>query len=82
MPKSELVGNIGTKRHTDTCHFERVSKAIVYEDAPWQWEYLGLILQSSERCRENEAVIIALELRTVVMTLWMAMLLSEPYIGY
>jgi hypothetical protein len=54
----------------------------MYEDASWKRENLGLVLQTAERGRENQSVIVALELCPVVMALGMTMLLSEALIRY
>jgi hypothetical protein len=48
----------------------------MYEDAARQGEDLHLVLQTTKRCRENQSVIVALELRAVVMPLRVAVFLS------
>ena len=52
----------------------------MYEDTSRQREYLRLVLQSAERCRKDQSVVVALKLRTVVMTLAMTVLLSESFV--
>jgi hypothetical protein len=47
-----------------------------------QREYLCLVLQSAEGCRKYQTVVVAFELRPIVITLWVAMLLSEALIRY
>ena len=41
-----------------------------------------IVLQTTERSRENQTVIVAFKLRTVIMALRVTMLLSEALIGY
>jgi hypothetical protein len=52
----------------------------MHEDASRQGEYLGLVLKPTEGSGENQAVIVAFELRSVVVALGVAMLLSETLI--
>ena len=59
-----------------------MGESVVDEDTAREGEYLCLVLQASEWSRENEAVVVALELRPVIMPLGMFMLLSEPLVGY
>src|SRR5574344_893200 len=68
--------------HTDTCHLKTVRKAVMDEDTSRQREHLRLVLQSAKRCREDETVIVSLEFRAVIMTLRVAILLSEALCGY
>ena len=44
-------------------------QAVVYEDASRQWKYLCLVLQASERRREDQAVIVSLKRSPVVFPL-------------
>ena len=55
---------------------------VVHEDAAGQGEHLRLVLQPAEGGRENKPVIVAFELRTVVVSLGVPMLLSEPFVAY
>jgi hypothetical protein len=57
-----------------------VSEVIVYEDASGQWENLSLVLKTSERSRENQSVIVALELCSVIVAFRVTMFLSEALI--
>jgi hypothetical protein len=57
-----------------------VGETIVYEDASRQWENLRLVLKTTERSRENQSVIIALELSSVIVAFRVTMLLSEALI--
>ena len=59
-----------------------MSKAVMYEDTAWQREHLCLILHSSEGCREYQTVIVALELRPVVMPLGMMVFLAQTLVCY
>jgi len=54
----------------------------VYKDRTRQGENLSLVLQSSESRREDEPVVVAFELRPVVVALGMLMLLSETLVRY
>ena len=44
----EVAGNIVAKRHSYTRHFQTMGEAVMHEDATWQREYLGLVLQATE----------------------------------
>ena len=59
-----------------------MGKAVVDKDAAGQWEYLGLVLQTTERGGEDQAIIVAFELRPVVVTLRMTVLLTKTFVGY
>jgi len=52
----------------------------VDENAAWQGEDLRLVLQTPERGREYQTVIIALEFRTVVHAM-LLMFLAKPLVG-
>ena len=52
----------------------------MHKDTPGEGKYLGFVLQTTERGRENQTVIVAFEFRTVVMSLGVPMLLSESFI--
>ena len=56
--------------------------AIVHEDASRKGEHLRLVLQTTEWGGENQTVVVAFELRPIIITLWVAMLLSEALIRY
>ena len=71
------MDNIVSEGHTDACHLEGVREAVVYEYASRQREYLCLVLHTTEWSREYQSVVVALELRTVVVPLEMSVLLSE-----
>ena len=77
----ELLCHIVAQGHTDTGHLEGVGETIMYEDTTWQREYLRLVLQATERGGKDQPVVVAFELRTVIMTLGMTMLLSEAFVG-
>lgn len=53
----------------------------MYEDASREREYLCFILKTAERGGEDQTVVIALELRTVVMAWAMTVLLSETFVA-
>jgi hypothetical protein len=52
----------------------------VYEDAARKRKHLCLVLKTTERGREDQTVIIAFELRAVIVALWMAVLLPQSLI--
>jgi hypothetical protein len=81
MALRQLLGNIIAKRHANTRHFKGMCQTVVYEDTTREWEDLGFVLQTTERGRKDQTVVIAFELCTIVMTLGVAMLLSETFIG-
>ena len=81
MPAHELVGHIIAQRAPNTGHLERMGEAVVHKDAARQGEHLCLVLQTAEGSREDEPVVVAFEFATVVVSLGMAFLLSEPLIG-
>ena len=78
----KMLGHIVAQRHAHTGHFERVGEAVMYEDAARQGEHLRLVLQSAERSRKDKPVVVALELRAIVMPLGMTMFLTETAVGY
>ena len=80
MLYDEFLGDVVAQRHADTCYLERVGQTVMHEDASRQGEYLGLVLKPTEGSGENQAVIVAFELRSVVVALGVAMLLSETLI--
>ena len=57
-------------------------EAVVNEDASWQRKLLCLVLQSAERGRENQSVVVAFKLRPFVFSVRMKILLSEPFVRY
>ena len=81
MLHDEFLGDVVAQRHADTCYLERVGQAVMHEDASRQGEYLGLVLKPTEGSGENQAVIVAFELRSVVVALGVAMLLSETLLS-
>ena len=76
----ELLCYIVTRRHACTGHLQGVSQTVVYEDAARKRKHLRLVLQTTERGREDQPVIIAFELRAVIVALWMAVLLPQSLI--
>ena len=73
-------GYVVTYRHAHTRHFQTVGETVVDEDAARQREDLRLVLQSAECRREDEAVVIALEFRAVIVALSMLVFLSETLV--
>ena len=43
---------------------------------------MGLVLQSSERCRVNQSVAVTLEFRAIVVSKGVTLFLSETLVGY
>jgi hypothetical protein len=54
----------------------------MYKDASGKWENLRLVLQTSERSRENQPVVVALELRPIVMPFRVPVFLSQAFVAY
>ena len=79
---NDTLSHIVAKRHSHAGNLQRVCQSVVYEDASRQGEHLRLVLQASERCRENQSVIVTLKLRAVVVPFHMAVLLPQPLIRY
>ena len=75
---AEAACYVAAQRHAHAGHLERMGEAVVYEDAARQREHLRLVLHAAKGCREDESVVVALELGAVVVTLRMAVFLSEP----
>ena len=59
-----------------------MGQTVVHKDTSREWKYLGFVLQTTERSRENQTVVIALELCSVVVALRMTMLLTETLVRY
>ena len=78
----DVTGDVVAQRHTHTCHFQAVGETVVDEDAARKREDLRLVLQPAESRREDQAVVIALELRAVVVAFGVLMLLSESLVRY
>ena len=76
----DAAGDVVAQRHAHARYFQAVGEAVVYEDAARQREYLRLVLQPAECRREDEAVVIALEFRAIVVAFGMLMLLSEALV--
>jgi hypothetical protein len=82
MSLEKLLCHIIAERHAYAGNFEGVGEAVVYEDATREGEYLSLVLQPTEGSRKDQSVIVTLELRSVVMTFGMTVLLTESFVGY
>ena len=78
----ELAGHITAQRHAYARHLERVGQTVVDEDAARKGEDLRLVLHAPERRGEDEAVVVALELRTLVVTLKVTAFLPKAFRGY
>ena len=57
-----------------------VRQAVVHEYASRQWKYLRFVLQTTERGRENQPVIVALKLGAVVFPCFVQLFQSEAFI--
>ena len=77
----QLPRHVRAQRHAHTCHLQRVSQAVVYEDAARKRKHLRLVLHTAERRREDKAVIVALEFRAVVVAHGMVIFLPKALIG-
>jgi hypothetical protein len=76
------MGHVVAEGKAHAGHFETVGEAVVYEDAARQGKHLGLVLHAPERGGEDEAVVIALEFRAVVVAFRVSVFLSEAFVGY
>jgi hypothetical protein len=79
---SELLGNVITQRHANARYLQGVGETIVNEDTSREWKDLCLVLQTTEGSGENQTIIVAFELRSVVVSFRVTMLLSESLIRY
>ena len=78
----EYPGYIIAQRHAHTGYLQRVGEAVVDEDAAREGEHLCLVLQTTERSGENQTVVVAFKLRTIVVALGVAVFLPKALIGY
>ena len=60
-------------------YFEAVRQSVVYENTTRQREYLCFVLQAAERCGKYEAVIVPLELGTVLLPFFVKLFHSEAF---
>ena len=77
-----FISNVTSERHSDTSNFKTVCKTVMNENTAGQREYLGLVLHSAKRGRKYQTVIVATELRSVVMTLSMSVFLTKTLVSY
>ena len=75
-------GYVIAQRTAYAGNFQAMCQPVVYEYAAGQREHLCLVLQSPERCGEDEAVVIPLKFRTVLVTLFMKLFQAESFGGY
>jgi len=80
MEVNELMGDVVAKAAAYTCHFEGVGETVVDEDAARQWKDLCLVLEASEGGGEDETVVVAFELGTVVFAADVQVFLPKPFI--
>ena len=73
-------GHVVAEAASHASHLERVGQAVVDKHAAGQREHLRLVLQSPEGCRENQPVVVALKLRSVVFMVQVQTLLPQPFI--
>ena len=78
----QQAGYVAAQRHADAGHLQRVGQTVVHKDTARQGEHLCLVLQAAEGRRENQPVVVALELRAVVVPLQVPLLLSQPLVRY
>ena len=76
-----LLRHIIAQRHSHTRHFKAVGEPVVHEDAARKRKHLCLVLHAAERCGEYQTVVVALELRPVVMPPGVPLLLPEAFVG-
>ena len=80
MSLQKGAAHVVAKGASHTAHLQRVSQAVMDENASRQREHLCLVLQTAKRCREYQAVIVALEFRTVIHTM-LLVFLAKPFVG-
>lgn len=81
MPLNELVSHVVAQAATNTGYFQRVGEAVVDEDAAREGEHLCLVLHAPKGGREDEAVVVALELGAVVTVTTVEVFLTKTLIG-
>ena len=82
VPFAQGHGDIVGHRLAHAGNFHAVREPVVDEYAARQGEDLGLVLQPAERCRKYQTVVVAFELRAVVVPLNVSLFLTEPFVGY
>ena len=80
MTLQQETAHVIAQAAAHTAHLQAVCEPVVHEDAAWQRKHLRLVLQATEGSREDQAVIIALEFRAIILAM-RAMLLPEPLVG-
>ena len=76
----KITGHIVAKRHSYTRYLKGVCKAVVHKNTARKWEYLSLVLETTERGGEDKTVIVSFKFRSVVMTLGMSVLLPKAFV--
>ena len=82
MAQNELLRHIVAQRHAHTGDLQGVGQTVMDEDTARQREDLSLVLQPTEWGRKDKTVVVAFELCTIIMTLWVTVLLPQSFIGY
>ena len=77
----EHLPRVDTQRTPHARHLKAVCKAVVHKHTPRQGEHLRLVLHAAERGRENQAVVIALKLRPVLLYRIVAFLEAVAFVG-
>jgi len=80
MEGEQELGRIVAQRTPHARHFQAVRQSVVHEDASRKGKHLGLVLQASEGSGENQPVVVALELRAVVLPHLVEFLQAEPFV--
>ena len=58
----------------------RLCQTIVHKDTPWKGKYLSLVLQSSERSREDKAIVISLKFGSIFFSYFVQSLQSKAFV--
>ena len=80
MPFKQQPAHVIAQAASYTAYLKAVCQPVMDEDATWQREDLRLVLQAAERSREDEPVVVSLELRPVILPVLYAFL-PETLVG-
>lgn len=82
MAFHQQTGHIIAERFAQRRHLKGMGQAVMYEDRARQREHLRLVLQTPEGRGIDQTVAVAFELRAVVVTLRMPVLLTKAFVRY
>ena len=73
------MGNIYAQRTPNACNFKTVCQSVVNKYATRKRKNLCFILKSTERCGENQPVVVALKFAAIVIPFCVICFLSEAF---